>query len=165
MDVDVYWFRCTHTVFTFCSHHLPLLFCLVLPSCQQVKTASAFAGIKTKVNQLVNDIAAASYTVSTQTSTVLSCKWKATPTIVGNTDGTELCASNRCLQVNREAWVCWKGHEQGSDQDGATTCKVCNTFLVEIICVDFCFVSIYLGDIFCMRLLTSIFIFSFSFSF
>ena len=52
----------------------------------------------------------------TPQDTDLSCKW---------TDSSELCASDRCLQVNREAWVCWEGHEQGSDANGATTCNKC----------------------------------------
>ena len=87
-----------------------------------VKSTTDLANIKLKVNDLVNSIAAASYTVSTQSSTVLNCDWASA---VGDPAGTELCASNRCLQVNREAWVCWKGHEQGSDSTGATTCTKC----------------------------------------
>jgi hypothetical protein len=81
-----------------------------------VQSSNTLSIIKGKVNQLVDNIAAASYTVSTQSSTTLSCKW---------TDNQELCALDRCLQVNREAWVCFKGHEQGSDATGATTCAMC----------------------------------------
>ena len=86
-----------------------------------VQSASDYVVIKGKVDTLINAIAADAYTVSTQNAAVLSCKWDDG----NNADGVELCQNNRCLQVNREAWVCWKGHEQGSDASGATTCTKC----------------------------------------
>ena len=65
-----------------------------------VQNSADLANIKVKVNNLVNAIAAASYTVSTTSDTVLKCDFA--NAINGETD---LCANDKCLQVNREAWV------------------------------------------------------------